>query len=196
MTTNIHKKTLRTMIGAHPELKKLAGLCARQRVKNFAQLGQIAIMNRAAQAPDPGAFLTDLLEKLQAEGAEFDALHEAYETERKVVMDESAPRRQAATNRRFEIAKLVEKLDARVRSSSAQRQVEMKRYRDAGLSVENLAAIKFVYTPEAIAGWQAEIDALKAEAVKLDEFIASGPFYKTELLDGTTLAVAPEALAA
>lgn len=196
MTTNTHPKILRTMIGAHPEVRKLAGLCARQRVRNFERHGLLALFNRAAQAPDAGAFLTDLLEKLRAEGAEFDELNAAYETERKAVMDESAPIRGMALTRRFEIAKIIGNLNAKVRSSTALREEELKRYRSAGLSDANLANIAFTYTPASIDGWKTEIEALKSEALKLDDFLRSGPFYRRELLEGTTIAVAPEAMAA
>ena len=105
-------------------------------------------------------------------------------------------RENMALKRRFEIAKIVGNLDAKVRSSTALHEEELKRYRSAGLSDANLANIKFTYTPASIAGWKAEIESLKAEALKLDSFLQSGPFHKTELLEGTTIAVAPEAMAA
>jgi len=189
------------MLAAPRDAWKLAERCAQQKIANLNQSGAFAAMVEAVRHDDPAAYPEGVLAGLKADGVAKAAFKSEFEAHGKAVKAKSAPLIKIATKRHFEIVETIAGLRGKIRSADGLREAAFKRYRDVGLTHDQIEQIGLPHSPEEIAEWHAEIGALTAEGTRIDAFLADWPFHDPRLLEKTTLAAAagltePEALAA
>lgn len=198
-TTNVNDN----LLAAPREAWKLAECCAQQKIANLTRNGSFAAMVEAVQhgGGDATAYLERLLAGLKADGVTKAALKVEFEAHGKAVKAKSAPLIKIATRRHFEIVETVAALRGKIRSADGLREAAAKRFRDVGLTHDQIEQIGLPHSPEEIAAWRAEIEALTAEVAKIEAYFADWPFHNPRLLEGTAVAAAagltePEAIAA
>lgn len=196
-TTNVND----ALLAAPAEAWKLAERCAQQKIASLTRNGTFAEMVEAVRHDDLAAYLEGVLADLKADGISKDAIKADFEAHGKAIKARSAPLIRLAASRQFEIVERIKALQGKIQSADALREEATRKYRDAGLSHDQIGQIGLPHSPSEIAAWRAEIEAMSAESTKIDAYLADGPFHDPRSLEGTTLAAAaglaePVALAA
>lgn len=189
------------LLAAPREAWKLAERCAQQKIASLTRSGAFSAMVEAVRHDDPAAYLEGVLAGLKADGVTKAALKAEFEAHGRAVKAQSANLIHLATKRHFEIAERIKGIQGEIKSADALREEATRKYRDAGLSHDQIGQIGLPHSPSEIAAWREEIEALRAESTRIDTYLADWPFHDPRSLEGTTLAAAagltePEALAA
>ncbi|MDP2433460.1 MAG: hypothetical protein Q8O33_15755 [Pseudomonadota bacterium] len=189
------------LLAAPREAWKQAERCAHQKIDNLTRNGTFAAMAEAVRHDDPAAYLEGVLAGLKADGVTKAAHKAEFEAHGRAIKAQSAPLIHLAGKRHFEIVERINGLRGKIQSADGLREEAVKKYRDAGLSYDQIGQIGLPHTPAEIAEWRAEIETLTAESIRIDAFLAAWPFHDPHLLEHTALAAAadltePQAIAA